>query len=115
MQYLQDSKRRKAQNPWVEMLLGPRRDKNGARSLRNVGSVLFSLLGPLLFVLCKIEDIATVHPAAQNKLVSCPNEVNPRHRKLPSEVAQSPSEVFGGRVQWEEVWNVGHVQMIFQF
>ena len=115
MQYLQDSKRRKAQNPWVEMLLGPRRDKNGARSLRTVGSVRFSLLGPLLFVLCKIEDIATVHPAAQNKLVSCPNEVNPRHRKLPSEVAQSPSEVFGGRVQWEEVWNIGHVQMIFQF
>ena len=100
MQYLQDSKRRrKAQNPWVEMLLGLRRDKNGARSLRNVGSARFSLLGPLLFVVCKIEDIARVHPAAQNKFVSCPNEVNPRHRKLPSEIAQSLSEVFGGRVQ----------------
>lgn len=79
MQYLEDSKRRMAQNPRVEMLLGLQRDKNRARNLRNVGSARSSLLVPLLFVVCKIEDIARVHPAAQNKFVSCPNEVNPRH------------------------------------
>lgn len=79
MQYLEDSKRRRmAQNPWVEMLLGLGRD-NGARSFRNVGSACSSLLGSLFFVVCKTEDIARVHPAAQNKFVSCPNEVNPRH------------------------------------
>ena len=65
------------QNPWVEMLLGLGSD-NGARSFRNVGSARSSILGSLVFVVCKIEDIARVHPAARNKFVSCPNEVNPR-------------------------------------
>ena len=62
-----------AQNPWAG-------GTNGARSLGNLGSNHSSLLGPLLFVVCiKLEDIAGDGPAAQNKFVSWPNEVNPRH------------------------------------